>query len=419
MKVLILTYYWPPAGGSGVQRWLKFVKYLQGFDIEPIVYCPDNPNYEVVDESLLNGIPEGITILKQPIFEPNNLIKSKKVATVKVSSNPSLIQKGLQYIRGNYFMPDARKYWVKPSVKFLKEYLKKNNVDAIISTGPPHSLHLIAMQLKQKLDLKWIADFRDPMSNLFYNDTLLLTDKSKQKLQQLEKEILSTADKVITVSEHLKTEFEEHCNDVSVITNGFDDEPTNDQSARVDKKFTLSHIGLLPAQSNPTILWKVLQELIQENSEFANDFKLRLVGNISGKAKESITEFSLNHHVEYVSYVPHAEAVTIQKQSQVLLLLVPNSEGAKGIVTGKAFEYLTSKRPILAIAPTDGDLASILVKTNTGVAIDFDDAEKIKAVVLDFYTKFKENNLKVHAIGIQQYHRKNLTEKLAQIIKDL
>lgn len=419
MKVLIITYYWPPAGGSGVQRWLKFVKYLQNFDIEPIVYCPDNPNYEVTDDSLINEIPERITILKQPIFEPNNLIKSKKVATAKVSSNPSLIQKMMQYVRGNYFIPDARKYWIKPSVKFLTEYLKNNPVDAVISTGPPHSMHLIAMQLKQKLGIKWIADFRDPMSNLFYNDTLLLTDKSKQKLQQLEKEILTTANKVITVSEHLKTEFEEHCNDVSVITNGFDDEPTNDQNTRVDKKFTLSHIGLLPAQSNPIILWKVLQELIQENSAFANDFKLRLVGNVSNQAKESITEFGLNHHAEYISYVPHIEAVAIQKQSQVLLLLVPNSEGAKGIVTGKVFEYLTSKRPILAIAPTDGDLASILVKTNTGVAIDFNDAEKMKATLLDFYTKFRENNLKVHAIGIQQYHRKNLTEQLAQIIKSL
>ena len=160
MKVLILIYYWPPAGGSGVQRWLKFVKYLQDFDIEPIVYCPDNPNYEVVDDSLVCEIPKDITILKQPIFEPNTFFKKKKVATARVSSNPSLIQRTMQYIRGNYFIPDARKYWIKPSVKFLTEYLKNNKVDAIISTGPPHSLHLIAMQLKQKTGVKWIADFR-------------------------------------------------------------------------------------------------------------------------------------------------------------------------------------------------------------------------------------------------------------------
>ena len=208
MKVLIITYYWPPAGGSGVQRWLKFVKYLQDFGIEPIVYTVDNPNYEVVDTSLIDEIPDTITILKQPIFEPNNFLKKKKVATANVSSNPSFIQKTLQYIRGNYFIPDARKFWVKPSVKYLTSYLKNNPVDVVITTGPPHSMHLIGMRLKQKLGVKWLADFRDPMSNLFYNNDLLLTTTSKAKLNQLEKEILSKADVVVTVSKHLQKEFQ-------------------------------------------------------------------------------------------------------------------------------------------------------------------------------------------------------------------
>lgn len=419
MKILILTYYWPPAGGSGVQRWLKFVKYLQYFGVEPIVYCPDNPNYEVVDDSLLNEIPEGITILKQPIFEPNSFLNKRKVATARVSSNPSLIQKMMQYIRGNYFIPDARKYWIKPSVKFLSEYLKNNKVDAIISTGPPHSLHLIGMQLKQKLRIKWIADFRDPMSNLFYNDTLLLTDKSKLKIARLEKEILQNADKVITVSNHIQQEFQKVRNDIEVITNGFDDEVTNNQNIKGGSKFSLSHIGLLPAQSNPTTLWKVLQELIKENADFANDFQLNLVGNVSDIVVKSITEAGLANHVQFTDYVPHSKAIELQKQSQVLLLLVPNVDGAKGIVTGKIFEYLTTKRPIFAIAPVDGDVATILKSTNTGVTINFDDAIQLKSTILDFYKKYQDDNLKVHGIGIQQYHRKNLTKKLSQIIKEL
>lgn len=419
MKVLILTYYWPPAGGSGVQRWLKFVKYLQGFGIEPIVYCPDNPNYEVVDDSLIAEIPEGVTILKHSIFEPNSFLNKKKVATARVSSNPSMIQKLMQYIRGNYFIPDARKYWIKPSVKFLTEYLKNDKVDIIISTGPPHSLHLIGMQLKQKLDIKWIADFRDPMANLFYNDTLLLTDRSQQKLQQLEKKILLSADKVITVSNHIQQEFQKVRNDIEVITNGFDDEVTNNQNIIVDSKFSISHIGLLPTQSNPTTLWKVLQELIKENADFANVFQLNLVGNVSNTVVEGITEYGLNSYVQFTDYVPHSKAIELQKQSQVLLLLIPNVDGAKGIVTGKIFEYLTSKRPILAIAPTDGDVASILKNTNTGVTINFDDAIQLKSTILDFYKKYQDDTLKVHGIGIQQYHRKNLTEKLAQLIKEL
>ncbi|MDC9723218.1 MAG: glycosyltransferase family 4 protein [Urechidicola sp.] len=419
MKVLIITYYWPPAGGSGVQRWLKFVKYLLDFDIEPVVYCPDSPNYEVVDDSLIDEIPEGVTILKHSIFEPNSFLKKKKVATARVSSNPSLIQKMMQYIRGNYFIPDARKYWIKPSVKFLSEYLKNNKVDAIISTGPPHSLHLIGMQLKQKTGIKWIADFRDPMANLFYNDALLLTEKSKQKIARLEREILQNADKVITVSNHIHQEFQKVRSDIEVITNGFDDELANDQNTQLDKKFSVSHIGLLPTQSNSTILWKVLQELINENAGFANDFQLNLVGNVSDKVVESITEYGLQDSVQFTDYVPHSKAIELQKKSQVLLLLIPNVDGAKGIVTGKIFEYLTSKRPTLAIAPTDGDVASIIKSTNTGVAINFDDAIQLKSTILDFYKKYQEDTLKVYGIGIQQYHRKNLTEKLAQIIKEL
>jgi len=419
VKVLILTYYWPPSGGSGVQRWLKFVKYLQEFDIEPIVYCPDNPNYEVVDDSLVHEIPKNITILKHSIFEPNTFFNKKKVATARVSSNPSMIQRAMQYIRGNYFIPDARKYWIKPSVRYLTEYLKNNKVDVIISTGPPHSLHLIAMQLKQNTGVKWIADFRDPMANLFYNDTLLLTNKSKEKLQQLETSILQSADKVITVSTNLQRDFQRYCKDVFVIPNGFDDELTTIENLQIDTKFTISHIGLLPSQSNPIILWKVLNKLIQENKQFKQDFQLKLIGNVSDKVVESISEFGLNNHVKFVEYVPHSKAIKFQKQSQVLLLLIPQVDGAKGIVTGKIFEYLTSKRPILALAPKDGDVASILKNTNTGVAINFDDAIQLKSTILDFYKKYQEDKLNVHGVGIQQYHRKNLTEKLAQLIKAL
>ncbi|MBV1888170.1 MAG: glycosyltransferase [Urechidicola sp.] len=419
MKVLIITYYWPPAGGSGVQRWLKFVKYLHEFGIEPIVYCPNNPNYEVVDESLIDEIPKNITILKQPIFEPNTLLKKNNVATARVSSNPTIIQKAMQYIRGNYFIPDARKYWIKPSVNYLSTYLKSNKVDAIISTGPPHSLHLIAMQLKQKLGVKWIADFRDPMSNLFYNDTLLLTNKSKQELQKLEKEIVTNADNVIVVSNSMQQEFKNIRKDISVITNGFDDEITTNENLQLDSKFTLSHIGLLPSQSNPFILWKVLNKLVQENKQFGQDFQLKLIGNVSEETIRSFTEFGLEKYVQISDYVPHSKAIVLQKQSQVLLLLIPEVARAKEIVTGKIFEYLTSKRPVLALAPIDGDVASILKNTNTGVTINFDDEIQLKSTILDFYKKYKENSLKMNGIGIQQYHRKNLTKQLAQLIKEL
>ena len=173
MKVLIVTYYWPPSGGSGVQRWLKFVKYLQEFGVEPIVYTVSNPKYAIMDASLANEIPKNVTILKQPICEPNSLLNIFKKNKVKESAgflnpNPSLLGKLLQYIRANYFIPDARKFWVKPSVTFLSKFLEHNPVDAIITTGPPHSLHLIGLELKKKFDINWISDFRDPWTDIDY-----------------------------------------------------------------------------------------------------------------------------------------------------------------------------------------------------------------------------------------------------------
>jgi glycosyltransferase involved in cell wall biosynthesis len=417
--VLIITYYWPAAGGSGVQRWLKFVKYLQDFGIEPIVYTVNNANYEVVDDSLENEIPKGITVLKQPIFEPNNFIKNKKVATARVSSKPSFIQKTLQYIRGNFFIPDARKYWVKPSVNYLKTYLKENPVDVVITTGPPHSMHLIGMKLKQQIGIKWIADFRDPMSNLFYNNELLLTAKSKNKLQKLEKEILTTADKVITVSNQIAEEFKKSGVGVEVISNGYDDEVLVGENVVLDTKFTLSHIGLLPTQSNPKVLWRVLQELVVENESFASDLQVNLVGNVSGKVLEDVSKFGLDKYLNLTKYVPHTKAIALQKQSQVLLLLIPQVVGAKGIVTGKIFEYLVSNRPILAIAPTDSDVSTIISDTKTGTVICFEDIVQLKTTIIELYKEFKEGNLKVEPKNIEKYHRKKLTEKLAQIITNL
>ncbi|MFZ2431302.1 MAG: glycosyl transferase family 1, partial [Lutibacter sp.] len=181
-KALIITYYWPPAGGSGVQRWLKFVKYFRDYGIEPIVYTVENPNYPILDESLSKDIPEGLEILTQPIWEPNNLFaffgKKKTESAGFLNANPSFFGKILQYIRANYFIPDARKYWVKPSTAYLRKYLKSNKIDVVITTGPPHSMHLIGLNLKKELNIKWIADFRDPWTEIDYFQQLPLTKKS-------------------------------------------------------------------------------------------------------------------------------------------------------------------------------------------------------------------------------------------------
>ena len=419
MKVLIITYYWPPAGGSGVQRWLKFVKYLQEFGIEPVVYTVENANYLKQDISLLNEVPKGIKILKQPIWEPTDFLFWKK--NKHKNKGISNVSKGgfLSFIRGNFFIPDPKIFWVKPSVNYLQKYLDNHAIDVIISTGPPHSMHLIAEKLHQKNTIKWLADFRDPWSNLYYNKDFNQLAFAKNKNKRLEERILRNSDCILTVSNSLKEELAKTAKKVEVITNGFDDEFLASKNVILDTKFSISYIGLLPKQSNPNLLFKVLKGLCKESETFKKDLQLNFIGDISEEVKVEILANKLNENTDFVGYVSHQEAIAYQNKSQVLLLLIPNVKNNKGILTGKLFEYLKAKRPILAIGPEKGDLATILQETNSGVIVNFDGEEKLKLEIVALYQKYKEDKLTVNFSNIEKYHRKELTKKLASILKSL
>ena len=421
MKVLIVTYYWPPSGGSGVQRWLKFVKYLQDFGIEPIVYTVDNPKYPILDASLENEIPNYVIVLKQPIWEPNNLLSIFKKKKAQQSAgflnpNPTFFGKIVQYIRANYFIPDARKFWVKPSVKYLKKYLQEHKIDTIITSGPPHSLHLIGLELKKELDIKWISDFRDPWTEIDYFEQLPLTKKSIQIHQQLEKEVVEKSDAVLVVGKTMKENFNQYSNNIHVITNGFDDDIIFDES-ELDKKFTIAHVGLMNADRNPISLWKSISEICKENTDFAEEYQIQFVGKMAPEVRDSLEKYQIKNVVD-IGYVSHQEVITYQQKAQVLFLPVNNVKSAKGIITGKIFEYLQANRPILAIGPINGDLAEIINETNSGIIVDFDDVENLKKEILQLYNSFKSGDLKLSSKNIEQYHRRNLTEKLANIIKE-
>ncbi|ESU18509.1 glycosyl transferase, group 1 family protein [Flavobacterium cauense R2A-7] len=423
-KVLIITYYWPPAGGPGVQRWLKFVKYLPEFGIEPIVYIPENPTYPLVDEKLLQEVPEQVTILKNKIIEPYSWASlfSKK-STKKISSGiipnqkkQSFVQKMMLWVRGNLFIPDARVLWVKPSVNYLSKYIQENGIETIITTGPPHSLHLIGLELKQQLGIKWIADFRDPWTTIGYHKALKLTETSAKKHKNLESKVMNTADFLLVTSPTTKTEFERiTTKPIHVITNGYDVEKIEKQS--LDEKFTLAHIGSFLSERNPRILWKALRELVKENPDFKKHFELKLIGATSQEVLDTISEFKLSDYVNNLGYVSHQEAIEHQRKSQVLLLIEIDSEDTKSIIPGKLFEYMVSERPILAIGPKDADFATILKQTNTGVFALYDEKDKVKETLLAYFNLYVEKNLKVHPVGLQQYSRKNLTKDLAALLQ--
>ncbi len=423
-KVLIITYYWPPAGGPGVQRWLKFVKYLPEFNIDPVVYIPENPNYPLVDESLISEVSDGITILKQPIKEPYKLArffskKSSKTISKGIISDykrQSVIEKFMLYIRGNFFIPDARIGWVKHSVTRLVHYISENNIDTIITTGPPHSLHLIGLQLKERTGVKWLADFRDPWTTIGYHKQLKLTNASKEKHLALEKQVLNTADQVIVTSYMTKSGFQKITNQpIEVITNGYDYEPVVE--FKLDSKFSIAHIGSLLSKRNPEILWKVLYDITKEHDDFSKDLKLNFIGAVSENVLESIGNNGLSDYIDKVGYVSHKEAIEFQKKSQILLLIEIDSEDTKCIIPGKLFEYMVSNRPIIAIGPKDSDVEKIIKQTNTGVYFNYNDYELLKTTILDYYNAFQNKNLQSHPIGLQKYSRKQLTQQLAELIK--
>ena len=420
---MIITYYWPPSGGSGVQRWLKFVKNLPSFGIEPVVYTVENPSYAIIDNTLQSEVPKDIIVLKQPIKEPNRFFSlfgssKKKVSAGFLDPKPSLLGKMAQYIRANYFIPDARKFWIKPSVKYLLDYLSKEKIDIIITTGPPHSLHLIGLQLKKKTGIKWIADFRDPWTDIDYFHQLPLSEKANQKHHRLEKEVVSSADQVIVVGNTMKNKFLPFNKRIEVITNGYDD-ILQDSIEPLDSEFTFVHVGMMNADRNPLVFWEVLSELVNENDSFANDLKIKLIGRLADHVLRSIKDHKLAPFVEIITYLPHEEVKRFQKCAQVLLLAVNKVPSSKGIITGKIFEYMQAKRPILAIGPTDGDLAEIIEHTKTGKVVDFEDKESLKKTILEMYSAYKNKSLRVNSKNIEQFHRKNLTHQLVQIIKKI
>lgn len=429
-KVLILTYYWPPGGGAGVQRWLKFVKYLKDFGWEPIVYTAENGEMPVIDNSLEKDIPKGTTVLKTKIWEPYSFYKAfigrKKEDKINASflsenKKPSFTEKISVWIRGNFFIPDARKFWIKPSVKYLKEYLSKNPVDVIISSGPPHTMHLIGLGLKKEFpNIKWVADFRDPWTEIDFYDELMLSKSSDAKHKKLELEVLSNADSVISVGKGMSDGFKKilgkQAEKFHVITNGYDEDDIYKGALEKDKKFSIAHIGTLVKSRNPETLWKVLKTLISENENFKKDLEIKLVGKVDFFVKEQIEKYGLSSFVNKIDYLPHSEVIKEQQKSKVLLLLVNQTKNAKAIVTGKLFEYLAAEVPVLAIGPPNGDLANILKTTGNGLISDFNDENQLKENILALYNK-KVINFDKNKIA--RYSRRELTGELSGLLSAL
>ncbi|NOX48736.1 MAG: glycosyltransferase family 4 protein [Chlorobi bacterium] len=429
-KALIITYYWPPKGGAGVQRWLKFAKYFRDFGWDPIIYTPEGGKVPVYDYSLLEEIPEGIQIIKRPIWEPylwyEKLFHKGKeggVYDIQFSEQSQSTWKGkiVNWIRSNLFIPDARKFWIGPSVKFLNNYLSENKIDVLISTGPPHSMHLIAYRIAQKRKLPWLADFRDPWTQIDYYHQLLLTKWADRRHRQLEHKVLTTAERVVTVSWGWARELERlGAGHVDVITNGYDEADFQIGDCKNFEYFRLTHIGSLNKDRNPNQLWNALQELVGENSILKGILKIQLIGPVDEEALRSIRYFGLQENLEHVNYVDHNRIGEYICGSHLLLLLINNTPNVQGIIPGKLFEYLYSKRPILCVGDPKGDSGKILNETGAGVTVHFKDKEKMKEVIAKHYQYFIDRQfVSVESGQLEKYSRKVLTQKMVKILNGM
>ena len=437
-RVLIITYYWPPTAGSGVQRWLKMSKYLPQYGWQPVIYTPENPEAGMTDESLLRDIAPEVEVIKRPILEPyavfNALTGNKGKNSGKASAgsgavNPinavghkSPLMRLSLWLRANVFVPDPRFLWIRPSVRFLKQYLREHPVDAIVSTGPPHSMHLIARALHRSMGIPWTADFRDPWTRIFYFKHLPLTRRSRKKYAAMELSVLREADHVVAVTDNMVRDFLEELGPgqqdkgkFHVIENGYDEADfTGITTAELPAGFNLVHTGLFSAEGNPRRLWKVLAELSRDLPGFGRDLHLTFAGKTDPEILAAVREAGLGDRLTDRGYIPHHEANRLQKAADLLLLPLREEPEAAGILTGKYFEYLAAGRPIAAFGPHGSVLERSLAATRTGRIFDWEEEAPLKEYLTALYTRTLP--FAPDAGAISAYTRRSLAGRYAEIL---
>ncbi|MBI1938247.1 MAG: glycosyl transferase family 1 [Ignavibacteriales bacterium] len=427
-KVLIISYYWPPAGGIAVHRCLKFAKYLREFGWEPVICTADNAEYPVLDEGNFNDVPKGAVVLKTKIWEPYHLFKlvTRKKKEERIHNvfleeeKPTFGHKLGIWIRGNIFIPDARKFWIRPSVKFLTKYINENPVDVLFTNGPPQSTHMIAHGVKKKLNIPWHADFQDPWTQVDYFPQLMLNPISKKIHQTMEQRVFRFADQVTICSDTWKHNLESiGAKNVGVIVWGYDEDDFKDINVELSPKFTLSHYGSLGTDRNAKTLWKALSIIAKENLQFAADLEIELAGFIGHKIIDEINSLGLQKNLRLFSHLTRKETLERMCRSQALLLILNNMPNVNGRLPGKLFEYLAARRPTLVIGPEESDASKIVDGVNAGITCGFDNLEKTIQTIRTLYQKYKEGKLLSNTTDISCYSNRNLTKKLADYLNSI
>ena len=426
-KVLIITYYWPPSGGAGVQRTLHFAKYLGDYNSIPYVLTvdPAYASYPVKDESLKALMPENLNISYTKSFEALNIL-STIAGKDKVpyggftnQKKSSFFQDVLKWIRGNFFIPDARIGWVKYATKKAAALIREHQIDCILISSPPHSSQLIGLKLKKEFPhLKWIADLRDPWTDIYYYKELLHTNWAKKKDHSLEKKVLERSDAIVVVSNYIKYAFAKKSlkvkvDKIHVLPNGYDEGDFKVAEKSNADKLYITYVGTMADSYKPAVFFEALANVIQQNK--IDNLVFRFVGSVPASVQEKLSELEITS--EFIGHVAHNEAVRFMQTTYLLLLVIPDAPGAEGILTGKLFEYLGAGKRIIGIGPSNGDAATILKECNAGVMFDRSD----KNGLLNFLSNelMNDNSSQINSNEVKKYRRRQLTNQLSTIISKL
>lgn len=427
-KVLIITYYWPPSGGAGVQRWLKFCKYLPEFNIIPIVLTVDDKKatYPVLDVSLTKEINPELVVVKTNSFEPLSYYQrisgraQVPFAGFANDSSNNWKHQISRFIRGNFFIPDARRGWNKYAIKAAEQLIKEHNIDTVITTSPPHSTQLIGLYLKRKLNIHWIADLRDPWTDIYYYSMMNHTSIAKKIDSKYEVNVLEQADQVVVVSQFIKKMFAAKsplidANKIAVIPNGFDEEDfaSTVQAAVKSKSFVLSYIGTFAADYPIHELIEVFESILEKEPQFEVHFTGSIVPEI-----KLLLQSKLGKQVQFRGHVSHSESISYMQNADALLLVIADVPNNEGILTGKLFEYLATQKPIICIGPKHGNAAAIIDECKAGKTFDKSEKQLIREYLYErIEIKKKPSSSENKTPLFSKYSRRNLSQLMSKLIQ--
>jgi glycosyltransferase involved in cell wall biosynthesis len=425
-KIILISYYWPPSGGPGVQRWLSLAQHIEDLGMDLTVIIPETPFYPQIDEGLSASIPNKIKVVKVRSIEPLRWInrlslgKSKNFSKGLISNeNRSWIKKLVFWLRANYFFPDARLFWSSAVIKYLKKEIE--GPITLITTGPPHSAHLVGLRLKGLFEhIKWISDLRDPIADLGYLQFLPLTERTKNRHQRLEKSIISQSDAIVTTSfsltKHLSERYKEYSEKIKCITNGYDGDLI--ENNRAPEGFYMVHSGSLFAHRNSVNLWHTISERVKTSKDWRAHLKIFLVGEVSQDVKNTLINLGLEPYVYFLGYQTKEYCKQLEIKAACLLLLESSVSGYNYAIPGKLFNYLKARRPILAIGPENWDVHKIL-DSQTSHLVTSDNELAIGAYLDLIFSRYLSNQSMIVNDDISAFSRSFTAEQYVELIKAL